>query len=97
MREAHERTMADMQAAQVQRDKLNDMKGVASDKNQREFVEMVRGVETYHEPVDGGVVQLDNTYNHAWRVRDGTYLLTNDPNFRPGVVGLEGQELQKVE
>lgn len=97
MREAHERSMADMQSAQVQRDKMNDLKVIAGDKNQREYVEMVRGVETYREPVEGGVVQLDNTYDHAWRVRDGSYLLTNDPNFRPGLVGLEGQELRRVE
>lgn len=38
-----------------------------------------------------------STAQQLQSVRDGTYLLTNDPNFRPGVVGLEGQELQKVE
>jgi len=89
--------MADSQAAQAQRDRMYDQNALLSDKNQREFVEAIRGVETYHEPVDGGVVQLDNTFDHAWRVRDGTYLLTDDPNFRPGLVGLEGQELRRVE
>lgn len=97
MFDAHQKNMADMRASQAQRDRLYDQQGVASDRQQREFVETVRGVETYHEPVDGGVVQLDNTYDHAWRVRDGTYLLTNDPNFRPGLIGLEGQQLNKVQ
>jgi hypothetical protein len=97
MFDAHQRKMADMQASQAQRDRMYDQQGVVSDRQQREFVETVRGVETYHEPVDGGVVQLDNTYDHAWRVRDGTYLLTNDPNFRPGLIGLEGQQLNKVQ
>ena len=97
MFDAHQRKMADLQASQAQRDRMYDQQGVASDRQQREFVETVRGVETYHEPVEGGVVQLDNTYDHAWRVRDGTYLLTNDPNFRPGLIGLEGQQLNKVQ
>jgi hypothetical protein len=43
------------------------------------------------------VVQLDNSYQHAWRVADGSYLLTDDPNFRPGLFGLQGQELRRVE
>ena len=97
MFQAHQQKMADMQASQAQRDKLYDQKNLASDRTQREFIEAVRGVETYHEPVEGGVVQLDNTFNHAWRVRDGSYLLTDDPNFRPGLVGLEGQELRRVQ
>jgi hypothetical protein len=97
MFDAHQRKMADMQASQAQRDRMYDQQGVISDRQQREFVETVRGVETYHEPIEGGVVQLDNTYDHAWRVRDGTYLLTNDPNFRPGLIGLEGQQLNKVQ
>jgi hypothetical protein len=71
--------------------------GIWSATGRREFVEAVRGVETYHEPVEGGVVQLDNTFNHAWRARDGSNLPTDDPNFRPGLVGLEGQELQRVQ
>lgn len=94
---AHQKRMADMQATQQQRDRLYDQGNLVSDRTQREFVEAVRGVETYHEPVEGGVVQLDNTFNHAWRVRDGSYLLTDDPNFRPGLIGLEGQELRRVQ
>lgn len=94
---AHQASMASMEQSRVARDRMYDQKNLLSDRMQRENIELIRGVETYAEPVDGGVVQLDNTYDHAWRVRDGTYLLTNDPNFRPGLVGLEGQELKKVE
>jgi hypothetical protein len=97
MKRDHQQQMAGMQETKQARDRLYDQSNLVSDKNQREFVEAIRGVETYHEPVDGGVVQLDNTYDHAWRVRDGTYLLTDDPNFRPGLVGLEGQELRRVQ
>jgi hypothetical protein len=97
MRAQHEARMSALGETKRISDQINDQKNLVSDRMQRENVEVIRGVETYHEPVDGGVVQLDNTYDHAWRVRDGTYLLTSDPNFRPGLIGLEGQQLQKVQ
>ncbi|WP_424932910.1 hypothetical protein [Amaricoccus macauensis] len=65
------------------------------DRGQRERVEAIRGVETYNDAVNGGTVQLDNTYEHAWQLDDGTYLLTNDSLFNPGVeLGLDGQLLR---
>lgn len=97
MQEAHEQRMQMSAQSKQYNDRLYDIKNASSDRQQREYIESVRGVETYHEPVDGGAVQLDNKYDHAWRLRDGSYLLTNDPNFRPGAVGLEGQELRRVQ
>jgi hypothetical protein len=67
---------------------------LASDRMQRETIEAIRGVETYNDPVAGHPVQFDHSYNHAYRVSDGTYLLTKDPNFNPGSIGLEAQQLQ---
>ncbi|MGV6804630.1 MAG: hypothetical protein ACWA49_10525 [Ruegeria sp.] len=65
------------------------------DRGHRETIESIRGVETYNDPYTGGTVQLDNTYNHAWQLRDGSYLLTDDPTFNPGVaLGMDGQLLQ---
>ena len=40
------------------------------DRIHRERIEVLRGVETYHDPVEGGTVQLDNTFDHAWRVNN---------------------------
>jgi hypothetical protein len=97
MKALHAQSMRNLDETRQYNDRLYDIKNVTSDRNQREFIESVRGVETYHEPVEGGAVQLDNTYDHAWRLRDGTYLLTDDPNFRPGKIGLEGQEMQRVQ
>lgn len=71
--------------------------GASDDRMHRETLEAVRGIETYHEPVEGGVVELDATYDHAWRTRGGNYLLTNDPNFNPAAFGLEAQQLQVVQ
>lgn len=67
----------------------------ASDKAQRERIESIRGVETYNDPLYGGTVQLDNTYDHAWRVQNSeSYILTSDPNFNPGQFDIDAKQLQ---
>jgi hypothetical protein len=68
------------------------------DRIQRERLEVLRGVETYHDPVEGGTVQLDNTFGHAWRVNnEKAYILTNDPNFNPGLYQIDAQQLGVVQ
>ena len=70
----------------------------SSDRAQRERVESIRGVETYNDPQGGGTVQLSNLYQHAWRLRDGSYLLTNDVNLDPSRdLGIQGQRLQRTQ
>ncbi|MEM9013981.1 MAG: hypothetical protein AAGB02_02630 [Pseudomonadota bacterium] len=65
------------------------------DRGQRETTEMILGVETYNDPYNGGTVQLDNTYDNAWQLNDGTFVLTDDPSFEPNVyLGVDGQKLQ---
>ena len=65
------------------------------DRQQRESVESIRGVETYNDPHYGGTVQLSNQYQHAWQLRDGSYLLTDDPNFDPArTLNVQGQRLR---
>lgn len=67
------------------------------DRMQRESIEAVRGVETYHDPVDGMNVQLDATYDHAWRINNNdAYILTKDPNFNPGQYGIEATQMGVV-
>jgi len=66
-----------------------------TDRGQRESVEAIHGVETYNDPYNGGTVQLDNSFNHAWQLDDGSFYLTNDEFFQPGQnFGLGGQRLQ---
>lgn len=68
------------------------------DRNQRETIEGIRGVETYNDPHYGGTVQLSNQYQHAWQLRDGSYVLTDDVNFDPARdLGLSGQRLQRTQ
>lgn len=71
---------------------------LAGDRMQRESIEAIRGVETYADPIAGGNVQLDATYDHAWRINnDDAYILTNDPNFNPAQYGLEATQMRAVQ
>lgn len=71
---------------------------LSGDRMQRENVEGIRGVETYADPIAGGNVQLDATYDHAWRVNNNdAYILTNDPNFNPAQYGLEATQMGVVQ
>jgi len=70
---------------------------LSGDRMQRENVEAIRGVETYADPIAGGNVQLDATYDHAWRINNNdAYILTNDPNFNPAQYGLEATQMGVV-
>ena len=70
----------------------------SSDRGAREFNEYIRGVETYNDPINGGSVQLDNTYDNAWQLNDGTYVLTDDPSFNPyAATGQDGQRLEPIQ
>ncbi len=95
---AAERHAIRMDAIKKQGEIINGMyedRQLTSDRGQREFIEAVRGVETYDDPVYGGPVQLDNTYDHAWRVNgQDAYLMTNDVNFNPGQYGLDARKLE---
>ena len=68
----------------------------SSDRRAREFGELMRGVETYNDAnAAGGQVQLSNLYDHAWRLDDGSYVLTNNSNFEPWRdLGLAGNRLE---
>lgn len=71
----------------AERDRIND-------RLHREQIESIRGVETYNDPINGGTVQLDHTYRHAWQLEDGTYFLTNDESFQPiQHLGVNGQRM----
>jgi hypothetical protein len=68
----------------------------SADRRAREFGEVIRGVETYNDAnAPGGTVQLSNLYNNAWRLNDGSYVLTNDASFQPfRDLGIDGQALE---
>ena len=62
-------------------------------------VRSVREVELYRGSSvgGGGTVELPNHYQHAWRLRDGTYVMTDSPNFDPNRdLGVPGEQLQRT-
>ena len=67
----------------------------SDERRQREVGEMIRGTETYDDAnAPGGRVELSGMYDHAWRLTDGTYVLSGDSNFEPWRdLGVEGQRL----
>jgi hypothetical protein len=70
----------------------------SADRRAREFGEVIRGVETYKDEWGpGGQRELSGYYDHAWRLNDGTYVMTDDPNFDPWRdLQLEGKKLEVV-
>lgn len=62
----------------------------------RENSETIRGVETYTDPQSTtGTVELSSQYNDAYRLNDGSYVLTDDPSFNPYLAtGQDGSKLE---
>jgi hypothetical protein len=48
------------------------------------FSQYLRGVQTWKDE-NGNEVELTDGYSNAWKRKDGSYLLTNDPSFDPNV------------
>ncbi len=70
----------------------------SADRRAREFGELIKGVETWRDAdAPGGSVELSQT-NHAWRLNDGTYVMTDNPNFDPWRdLQVEGRKLEAVQ
>jgi hypothetical protein len=54
----------------------------SQERRQTDSVRLVREVEPWRAP-GGATVELPAHYPHAWQLRDGTYLLTDNPQFDP--------------
>lgn len=81
------------------RKQMSDSRAESDERRQREFGEVIKGVATYddtHAPA--GRVELSSMYNHAWRLNDGTYVLSNDASFEPyRDLGVEGRQLEHTQ
>ena len=68
----------------------------SADRRAREFGELIKGVETYSDTqAPGGTVELSHNYDNAWRLNDGSYVLSNDASFEPWRdLGVEGHRLE---
>ena len=83
--------IADMQAGNYR------ARSESNDTMHRETVRTIREVNAYREPRTGGVVELSSHYRHAWQLKDGSYLLTDNPNFDPARdIGIAGEQLTRT-
>lgn len=62
-----------------------DRRQESLDRSHREFVEYIREVETYNDPLTGSQVELPHDYGYAYSNGQGEYFLTNDPTFDPNI------------
>ncbi len=66
----------------------------SGDRQQQATVQAIRGVAPWRD-AGGATVELPDHYRHAWKLKDGSYLLTDDPNFDPArQLRIEGQALK---
>jgi hypothetical protein len=68
-------------AASEQRMRDWESRQAAGDAQQHAFVQTIREVETWRDASGG--VELSAGYDHAWSRGDGSYLLSNAPQFDP--------------
>jgi hypothetical protein len=67
----------------------------SNDRINKNFSEYIRGVETYHNPVESRAVELPSGYREAWVSGNGEYILSNDPNFNPNVGSTQNWQRMK--
>lgn len=67
----------------------------SSDARAGDFINAIREVQSYSDQIaPGGQVELSSQYDKAWRLQDGSYVLTDDPSFQPQqALGMDGQLL----
>lgn len=96
---AHNQRMADIQAqgaastarhnermgAMDQQMRSWEQQQSSQDRQHTQFIKAIREVETWNDGTNGRV-ELSSGYNHAWSRGDGSYILSNSPNFDPSSV-----------
>ena len=55
----------------------------STDRTQQSTVEAIREVETYSANTPSGQIELPGSYDNAWQMQDGTFIVTNDALFEP--------------
>jgi hypothetical protein len=66
----------------------------SQDRQHQSTVQAIRGVTPWRD-AGGSTVELPNHFRHAWKLKDGSYLLTDDANFNPSRdLRIDGQALK---
>ena len=65
----------------------------SADQRAADFSQMIRGVENY-QGADGHKKELESGYANAWKLRDGSYVMSSTPGFDIyRDLGVEGERL----
>ena len=78
------------------RTQVQNNRNASQDRIARARGETIRDVTRYTDgAAPGGAVELNSFYDNAWRLKDGTYVLTDNKSFDLWRdLGLEGQKLE---
>lgn len=70
----------------------------SQDASHRQFVRTIREVDTWKDS-SGDNVDLNSGYKYGWSKPDGSYILTDDPNFDPSIKygSSSWEKMRKVE
>jgi hypothetical protein len=81
------------------RREMADNRAQSEERRERDFGGVIRGTDTYNdENAPGGQVELSSLYNHAWRLNDGSYVLSDDASFDPWKdLHVEGRRLERTQ
>jgi hypothetical protein len=75
----------------------NQRQQAMRDQGVEKFNQVTRGVETFIEPNSQTQVELPFTHDKAWKLNDGTYILTDDQDFQPyRDLGVDGDLLERT-
>lgn len=68
----------------------------AMDRGSEQFSQTIRGVQTWTNPSSSGQsFELPQDYSNAWQLDDGTFVMTNNPDFNPwSDLRLRGERLE---
>lgn len=71
-------------------------RGAMRDQGQGNAVRGVRETEVWQDPGSGRAVELSQNYRHAWKLKDGSYLLSDDASLDPQRdLGLAGERMKR--
>jgi hypothetical protein len=70
-----------------------EQRQAALDRANANFDRYIRGVNQYHNPFDGGSVELPSGYRQVWANSLGEYILSDNANFNPNVSGTQNWRL----
>lgn len=69
----------------------------SNDKRARDFIDTIMEKQNFDDSESPTArTKLSSNYNHAWRLADGTFVMTDDPSFNPyQELGIDGKKLNR--